>query len=328
MAKKKDSPVLTYLLASRSKQVLLGYGAKATRFHCRRYRAVACFAAGHDRPEAEHVIRQFNGDVYEQHVGWADRSVLDELEREHEGLSRELSPAKKGAARRVWSQSMRAVAELEADLERARSKLDGASADLVRAFGREPVELDGVVYDPSYVLERVLYVRRPDAAMVREKRWGGRVLIENNRVSGGPVARNMTNDEHETLNEDLRVHETLALEAVDRAERVQTVQVRPPRAGSRRESPLARMKRQGNVEVVPAELAKDRADWEMSSMSLAKKNELWTARPAQKQIVSNVLAGLEVSRETRAKILKEMQGRPLSALSRVVFEVLTPAPAA
>lgn len=65
-----------------------------------------------------------------------------------------------------------------------------------------------------------------------------------------------------------------------------------------------------------------RAVDELSRLSVPKLAEAWTGRPAQKQVLANVLHGREVTREQRKRIAELMQGRPLQELAAVVAEVL------
>jgi hypothetical protein len=66
----------------------------------------------------------------------------------------------------------------------------------------------------------------------------------------------------------------------------------------------------------------ERALIELRRLSAAKLAEPWTGRPAQKQVLANVLHGREVTKEQRNTIAQRMTGRPLSHLAGVVAEVL------
>jgi len=61
---------------------------------------------------------------------------------------------------------------------------------------------------------------------------------------------------------------------------------------------------------------------ELARLSAPKLAELWTDRDAQKQVLSNVLSGRNVTREARARIRERMAGRPLSDLGFIVAAVL------
>lgn len=61
---------------------------------------------------------------------------------------------------------------------------------------------------------------------------------------------------------------------------------------------------------------------ELDRLSAAKLDEPWTDRPAQKQVLSNILHGREVSSAARKSIATLMKGRPLRELAAVVAEVL------
>lgn len=65
-----------------------------------------------------------------------------------------------------------------------------------------------------------------------------------------------------------------------------------------------------------------KAALELSRLSPAKVAEPWTGRPAQMQILSNTLYGRKILPGKRADIKQRMEGQPLSALPRVVAEVL------
>lgn len=69
-----------------------------------------------------------------------------------------------------------------------------------------------------------------------------------------------------------------------------------------------------------------RAVAELGFISEPKLAEIWTARPAQKQVLSNVLRGRDVSKEQRTRIADRMQGKPLHDLARVVAEVMCAVP--
>jgi hypothetical protein len=66
----------------------------------------------------------------------------------------------------------------------------------------------------------------------------------------------------------------------------------------------------------------NQAKVELGRLSAPKLAEVWTARPAQTQVLANVLYGRDVSKEQKRRITERMQGQPLSALASVVFEVL------
>jgi len=66
----------------------------------------------------------------------------------------------------------------------------------------------------------------------------------------------------------------------------------------------------------------DQARTELARISEAKRAEYWSARDAQKQLVSNALAGVVVSRAQRAAVYAAMKGRPLAHLGIVLGEVL------
>lgn len=72
-------------------------------------------------------------------------------------------------------------------------------------------------------------------------------------------------------------------------------------------------------------LEDDVARAELARLSEAKLGEPWTDRPAQKQVLSNILHGREVSSAARKSIATLMKGRPLRELAGVVADVLRPA---
>ena len=65
-----------------------------------------------------------------------------------------------------------------------------------------------------------------------------------------------------------------------------------------------------------------KAKLELGRLSEAKLDEPWSSRPAQKQVLSNVLHGRDVTRAQRQRIATLMEGRPLRDLAQVVAEVL------
>lgn len=72
-------------------------------------------------------------------------------------------------------------------------------------------------------------------------------------------------------------------------------------------------------------LAEARA--ELARFSSSKRAELWTDKPAQKQVLSNVISvvtryGHDVSRDQRALIRAAMEGLPLHKLPDVVLREL------
>lgn len=66
----------------------------------------------------------------------------------------------------------------------------------------------------------------------------------------------------------------------------------------------------------------ERTKVELAFLSAPKLAEPWSGRDAQKQVLSNVLRGREVTREQRARIAERMAGRPLADLRFIVAEVL------
>lgn len=81
------------------------------------------------------------------------------------------------------------------------------------------------------------------------------------------------------------------------------------------------------VEAVAFEVAEPKTDGrtvvELSRLSPAKVAEPWTGRPAQLQVLSNVVHGRNVSAAQRRLIKQRMEGRPLGQLAVVVAEVLS-----
>jgi hypothetical protein len=61
---------------------------------------------------------------------------------------------------------------------------------------------------------------------------------------------------------------------------------------------------------------------ELSRFSNEKLAERWRGKPAQRQVLSNVLAGRNISRQQRQRMAMLMEGAELRELAHVVAEVL------
>jgi hypothetical protein len=74
--------------------------------------------------------------------------------------------------------------------------------------------------------------------------------------------------------------------------------------------------------------ARQLASAELARFSVQKLEERWTDKPAQKQVLSNIVRtlkdrGVVVTREQRQHVAHAMQGRQLHELANVLVGVLT-----
>lgn len=148
----------TYLLAGQHK-VLSKYCELADWHLHHKARAVCVVSRKADPPPAHTIVQELEGDKRKDYIEWATRNRLDELFLEHHELDRHDKRGQKRAIER-WKQARQDRAEAQRKLKRAEKREYAANAALVRFFGRGPIVIDGVTYDPSHTYETVYYVPR------------------------------------------------------------------------------------------------------------------------------------------------------------------------
>lgn len=148
----------TFFLAAPGK-TLKGLAADAHYSFIHKQRAVMVFAAGVE-PPPELVVEAHPGNRGERLSNWARRSPLDELQTEFLGREEMPTAREQSAAIRAFKQARLDRAEYEAQVAKAQQREYEAARGLVRVFGRGPVVIDDVTFDPSYQGETVFYIPR------------------------------------------------------------------------------------------------------------------------------------------------------------------------
>lgn len=136
-------------------------------------------------------------------------------------------------------------------------------------------------------------------------------------------ARGATSDEKTVA----RVKEKTAKAAAEAARKQLAGDQRKREAEARKAAKLAIAEAKRSSGAAPAggidrTREDERARVELSRLSGPKLAEPWSGRDAQKQVLSNVLSGRQVTREQRVRIAERMTERPLSDLGFVVAAVL------
>lgn len=107
------------------------------------------------------VLAEFQGDVFEDLASWASTNIVDEIHAQHLQLSRIPSARKRQQHIEAWRQAVERRRELEKQLAATKRDIEKKARVLLRAMGKGPINVDGVLFDPSHIRESVVYLRRP-----------------------------------------------------------------------------------------------------------------------------------------------------------------------
>jgi hypothetical protein len=105
------------------------------------------------------LVGRAKGDQYEKGVEWVKSNVLKELHQQYlisgGGTAKEREEALK-----KYQKARDALHQHDVRRMEMQNRLDEASIGLVLRFGKQPLVMDGVTYDPSYARSSVYWKRR------------------------------------------------------------------------------------------------------------------------------------------------------------------------
>jgi hypothetical protein len=154
----------TYKLSSNSKrelQALKELGG-VEQFYCSKYRAVLRSKRELEIPDTVKLEELYRGDCFDAVVSWADTNVVDELHGIFMQGAKKIRQSQRDQAIRAWVQSEQDLEAAKEALEKASRASEQAVRKMLLTFGRCPVTIADSIYDPSYVRERPIYLKRPE----------------------------------------------------------------------------------------------------------------------------------------------------------------------
>lgn len=107
------------------------------------------------------VLDHYQGDCFEDWQNWATRTAMDEVVVEHMALKKLPTPSQKKRAIASWLRAQQSLKDAERDVLRAKANVEKRSRTMLKTFGRGPVNVEGDLYDPSFIRESIVYLRRP-----------------------------------------------------------------------------------------------------------------------------------------------------------------------
>jgi hypothetical protein len=155
--------MITYQLYSNRKPALeaMRTHPKVRRFILVKYRALVVTTRELSRADLADIETKdvFEKDCFDTLLPWVNGNIVEEL---HAEFLQKKRPHHTHRTRTIdgWNESRLAVIEAEKAVERAKDAERAAAKKLLLTVGKSPVNVDGVIYDPSYARESVFYMRR------------------------------------------------------------------------------------------------------------------------------------------------------------------------
>lgn len=152
----------TYQLTSNSKRRLteLSELAGVEYYYSRGFRAVICARKfTEDELESITVLAKWRADRRKDLISWADSNTLKDLHEEFLTLKRPTERAKQKAID-AWKRLKAETAAKRDELAVASASEAAAARKMVTIFGKSPVSIEGEIWDPSFIRETVIYLKR------------------------------------------------------------------------------------------------------------------------------------------------------------------------